>query len=97
MLLVAHNENEARIMAIEINVAANGRMVLPADVRKRMGLENGGKLILNESEFGVQLLSVGQRVAKAQAFYAAESQGKPSFTVDDFLAQKRVDAALEKY
>jgi AbrB family looped-hinge helix DNA binding protein len=84
-------------MGIEIKVAANGRMVLPADVRKRMGLENGGKLILNESEFGLQLLSVRQRVAKAQAFYEEESKGKPSFTVDDFLAQKRVDAAREKH
>ncbi len=84
-------------MGIEINVAANGRMVLPADIRKRMGLENGGKLILNESEFGLQLLSVRQRVAKTQAFYEEASKGKPSFTVDDFLAQKRADAALEKY
>jgi bifunctional DNA-binding transcriptional regulator/antitoxin component of YhaV-PrlF toxin-antitoxin module len=84
-------------MGIEIRVAANGRMVLPVDVRKRMGLENGGKLILNESEFGLQLLSVRQRVAKAQAFYEEASEGKASFTVDDFLAQKRADAALEKY
>ena len=40
-------------MGIEIKVAANGRMVLPADVRRRLGLENGGKLILNEGEFAV--------------------------------------------
>ncbi|MVZ97618.1 AbrB family transcriptional regulator [Sphingorhabdus sp. IMCC26285] len=84
-------------MGIEIKVAANGRMVLPADVRKRLGLENGGKLMLNEGEFGLQLSSISQRVAKAQAFYEETSRGMPSFTVDDFLAQKRADAALEKY
>lgn len=84
-------------MGIPIRVAANGRMVLPAGVRKRMGLENGGQLILNESEFGLQLLSVGQRVARAQNFYEEASKGKPRFTVDDFLAQKRADAKLEKY
>lgn len=84
-------------MGIEVNVAANGRMVLPADVRKRMGLENGGRLFLHESEFGLELSSVRQRVSKAQAFYEEASKGKPSFTVDDFIAQKRSDAALEKH
>ena len=84
-------------MGIEVNVAANGRMVLPADVRKRMGLENGGRLFLHESEFGLELSSVCQRVSKAQAFYEEASKGKPSFTVDDFIAQKRSDAALEKH
>ncbi len=84
-------------MGIEINVAANGRMVLPVDVRKRMGLENGGRLFLHESEFGLELSSVRQRVSKAQAFYEEVSKGKPSFTVDDFLQQKRTDAAHEKY
>jgi AbrB family looped-hinge helix DNA binding protein len=84
-------------MGIEINVAANGRMVLPADIRKRMGLEKGGRLFLNESEYGLELSSVNQRVSKAQAFYEEISKGKPSFTVEDFLKQKRAHAAREKY
>jgi AbrB family looped-hinge helix DNA binding protein len=84
-------------MGIEIKVAANGRMVLPSEVRKRMGLENGGRLFLNESEFGLELSSVQQRVGRAQAFYEEISRGKPSFTVDDFLEHKRADAAHEKY
>lgn len=82
-------------MGVEIKVAANGRMVLPADVRRRLGLENGGKLTLNESEFGLELMSVQQRVAKAQALYQKYSRGKPQCTVDDLIAQKRLDAALE--
>jgi AbrB family looped-hinge helix DNA binding protein len=94
---VPHQPNKAQVMGIEINVAANGRMVLPADVRKRMGLENGGRLFLNESEFGLELSSVQQRVGRAQAFYEEISRGKPSFTVDNFLEQKRADAAREKY
>ena len=82
-------------MSIEIKVASNGRMVLPADVRKRLGLENGGKLILNEGEFGVELRSAQQRVAKAQALYQKYSKGKRQTTVDELIAQKRGDAALE--
>lgn len=84
-------------MGIEINVAANGRMVLPADVRKRLGLENGGKLILNESEFGLELTNFRQRLKWAQALYKKFSEGEERSSVDEFLAEKRADAALEKY
>lgn len=84
-------------MGIEIKVAANGRMVLPADVRKRLGLENGGQLVLKESEFGIELTNFRQRIRKAQELYRKYSEGKPTTSVDEFLAQKRADAALEKY
>lgn len=42
----------------EISVDADGVMFLPADVRRRMGLENGGKLSLTESEFGLKLTNI---------------------------------------
>ena len=43
------------VMRFEISVDADGVMFLPADVCKRMGLENGGRLSLTESEFGLEL------------------------------------------
>jgi AbrB family looped-hinge helix DNA binding protein len=82
-------------MGIEIKVAANGRMVLPADVRKRLGLEDGGKLILDESEYGLQLTNARQRAKAAQELYRKYSRGKPQLTVDDLIEQKRTDAAIE--
>lgn len=84
-------------MGIEINVAANGRMILPADVRKRLGLENGGKLVLNEGELGVELTTFRQRIKRAQALYRELPKGKVTTNIDEFLAEKRADAALEKY
>lgn len=83
-------------MGIEINVAANGRMVLPADVRKRLGLENGGKLVLNESEFGLELTNFRQRARRAQALYKKYSEGKQTISVDEFIAMRREEAALEE-
>jgi AbrB family looped-hinge helix DNA binding protein len=83
-------------MGIEINVAANGRMVLPADVRRRMGLENGGRLFLNESEFGLELTNFRQRAKRAQELYKKYSKGKKTFSVDEFIAMKREEAALEE-
>ena len=84
-------------MGIEVTVSASGRLSIPADVRKRLGLENGGKLILDVDEFGMRLSTAQQRVRKAQALYREFSEGKPSHSVDDFLEQKRADAAREKY
>ena len=82
-------------MGIEIKVAANGRMTLPADVRKRMGLENGGNLVLKESDLGLELTNFRQRAKRAQALYKTYSRGKDQLNVDDLIAQKRADAALE--
>lgn len=84
-------------MGIEVIVSPSGRMSIPADVRKRLGLEKGGKLMLNEDEFGVTLTTAMQRVRRAQALYREFSKGKPEFTVDDFIADKRAEAAKEKY
>jgi AbrB family looped-hinge helix DNA binding protein len=42
-------------MGLHVKVAPNGRLVLPAQVRQRMGLEGGGDLILDETEEGVVL------------------------------------------
>jgi AbrB family transcriptional regulator (stage V sporulation protein T) len=84
-------------MGIQVNVAANGRFVLPADVRKQLGIEVGDTLMLNVDEFGVTLTTAAQRVAKAQALYREYSKGKQPFTVDEFIAEKRADAALERY
>lgn len=84
-------------MGIQVKVSPSGRMSIPADVRKQLGLENGGSLMLNLDEFGITLTNFQQRVAKAQALYRELMKDKQDFTVEDFLREKRADAALEKY
>ena len=84
-------------MGIEVTVSPSGRLSIPADVRKRLGLERGGKLMLDVDEFGMTLSTAQQRVRRAQALYRQFAEGKPSYTVDDFLERKRADAAREKY
>jgi bifunctional DNA-binding transcriptional regulator/antitoxin component of YhaV-PrlF toxin-antitoxin module len=53
------------VKRFEISVDADGVMFLPADLCKRMGLENGGKLSLTENEFGLKLTN-SQRVKRAR-------------------------------
>lgn len=84
-------------MGVQVKVSPNGRVVIPADVRRKLGIENGGTLTLSVDEYGVTLSTFKQRVRKAQAIYAEMMKGKTPSSVDDFLAEKRRDAAAEKY
>ena len=58
-------EGTEAVMTLQINITANGRMSLPADVRKRLGLTGGGAVYLDETEDGVVLRTASQAVARA--------------------------------
>jgi AbrB family looped-hinge helix DNA binding protein len=76
-------------MGLHVKVAPNGRLVLPAQVRQHMGLEEGGDLILDETEEGVVLRTLEQVVRRAQAISRRVLAGKSGASVDDFLAERR--------
>lgn len=66
-------------------------MSLPADIRKRLGLEGGGAILVEETDDGVILRTVDQAVAKAQAI-AKRYAAHPDASVDAFLAARRQDS-----
>lgn len=78
---------------IDINVASNGRMILPASVRKAMGLHGDAKVILTVEGDQVRLLPIGQCVSRAQALY--RDNVRQTRTTDDFLDDRRADAAAQ--
>lgn len=78
---------------IDIKVASNGRMVLPASVRKAMGLHGDAKVILTVEDDQVRLSPIGHGVSRAQALY--REHAKQARTTDDFLDDRRVEAAIE--
>lgn len=84
-------------MGVEVKLSPSGRVSIPADVRKRLGLENGGTLMLDVDEFGLRLTTFQLRVRHAQALYRKYSKGKPETTVDEFIAERRAEAAKERY
>jgi AbrB family looped-hinge helix DNA binding protein len=67
-------------------------MSLPADVRKRLGLTDGGAVYLDETEDGVVLRTANQAVARAQALAKQYTGGNPDATVDAFLNRRREDS-----
>jgi AbrB family looped-hinge helix DNA binding protein len=78
-------------MGIKVKVTENGRMVLPAAVRKQLGLEKGGTVIVELGDEEVTLRSVEQVIDKAKAIFAKYAD-LPGTSVDDFLANRRADS-----
>jgi AbrB family looped-hinge helix DNA binding protein len=79
--------------SIDVKVAGNGRMVLPASVRKGLGLHGDAKVILTVEKDQVRLSPIGHGVSRAQALY--REHAKQARTVDDFLFDRKVEAVAE--
>ena len=79
-------------MTLQINITPNGRMSLPADVRKRLGLTGGGAVYLDETEDGLVLRTANQAVARAQALAKKYTGENPDASVEAFLSRRREDS-----
>jgi AbrB family looped-hinge helix DNA binding protein len=76
-------------VTVQVSVTATGRMSIPADIRKRLGLTGGGAVYLDETEDGVVLRTAAQAVARAQALAKRYTGSNPDASVDAFLARRR--------
>ena len=78
-----------------LTVAANGRLVIPAAMRARLGLKDGGKLIARIDDDGALVLeTIHAAVARARAMvrkYVPDTTGK----LDEFIAERHAAARDE--
>jgi len=79
--------------SIGVKVASNGRMILPASVRKAMGLHGDGKVILTVEDDQVRLSPIDHGVSRAQALY--REHAKQARTIDDFLSDRKAEAVVD--
>ncbi len=78
-------------MTYQVKITANGRMSLPAELRKRLGLSGGGALLVEETADAIILRTTAQAVANAQAIVRKYTGDNPAASVDAFLANRRKD------
>lgn len=78
-----------------VKITPAGRLSLPADIRKRYGLSNGGEILVEDRGDEIVLRTVDQAVARAQALSQKLMAGKDGASVSDFLAERRRDAETE--
>jgi bifunctional DNA-binding transcriptional regulator/antitoxin component of YhaV-PrlF toxin-antitoxin module len=72
-------------------VSPSGRLSLPADFRKAVGLEKGGTVIVELDGNDIRVRTVQEAVARAQALARRLFSDRPDVSVDDFLANRRED------
>lgn len=79
--------------AFDARVANNGRLVLPKMVREALGMADGGTVVFSVEDGEVRLTSIQQSIRHAQELYRRHAKIEAS--VDDFLAERRVEAERE--
>lgn len=72
-----------------VTVGNRGRLVLPADVRQRSGIQEGTELILLETPDGIALLTRDQLKRRVRGQLAGSS------LVDELLAERRRASGVE--
>ena len=79
--------------AFDARVAHNGRLVLPKMVREALGMADGGTVVFSVEGGEIKLTSIRQSIKRAQGLYRQYATN--DFTVDDFIDERRAEAARE--
>lgn len=82
--------------SVLVKVAENGRLSIPARQRKLMGLEAGGLVVARVEEGELRLRPVRAVLAEIQAEVHRYLAGS-GLSVDQFLAERREEAAREEH
>ena len=81
--------------ALKGRVSESGRLSIPAEFRKTVGLEHGGDVVIELVGREIRIRTIDEVAAQAQAIARRLTEGKPDASVDAFLAERRREAARE--
>lgn len=81
--------------AILVRVSPSGRLRIPAQFRKAIGLERGGEVAIELDGNDIRIRTVDEIVGRAQALARHLLGDKPDGSVDAFLAERRREAGRE--
>lgn len=80
----------------EVVVNRDGRILIPAQVRRDLGLAAGSTLLLSVEDGRVVMESRAQLVARMRREIAESWTGDPDTSpVDELIAERRAEAATE--
>lgn len=74
-------------------VSRYGRLTLPVEVREAVAMPEGGTVTFSVEDGEVKLTSISQRIKRAQDL--CRQYATSNSTVDDFIAERRAEAARE--
>lgn len=76
-------------------VSQAGRISLPAEFRKAIGLEHGGDVVIELDGRDVRIRTGDETVARAQELTRRLLAGKPEASLDAFLQERHREAEQE--
>lgn len=71
-----------------------GRVVLPSELRKAFGIEDGAEVVFSRTEHGIEIRTLDEAIRQAQALCAKYIPPGVSL-VDELREDRRRDAALD--
>jgi bifunctional DNA-binding transcriptional regulator/antitoxin component of YhaV-PrlF toxin-antitoxin module len=75
-----------------VKMSSGGRLVIPVEMRRELGLEEGVPVVLKLDNSALIVQTLPEGVRNAQALFA--KYAKPGVSiVDEFIAERRVAAA----
>lgn len=77
-----------------VRVDPAGRIVLPAAIRKALEIRNGDVLVMSVNDRSVRLHTVDAALERVRAI-ARRKRAAGSSVVDQFIAERRTEAATE--
>lgn len=80
-------------MTYSAKLIKGGKIVIPADLRRELGFAEGDRLVFEREGESLVIKSHRQVVREVQESF--KGLVKEPFTVDDFIAERRADAARE--
>jgi len=78
---------------VPVHLGAKGRVVLPAQIRRALGLHEGSELLARVEGEGIVLEPRGVALRRLRSFF--EGVSSETSLVDEVLAERRRDAARD--
>lgn len=79
---------------VRARIGAGGRLVIPAEIRRQLGLEEGTAVVMHVEDGELRLLSVRSSARRAQEHVMSVIAPGTSMA-DELLAERRAEAARE--
>jgi AbrB family looped-hinge helix DNA binding protein len=78
--------------SVRAKVSESGRVSLPAEFRKAVGLDHGGDVVIELEGKAIRIRMLDDVIAEAQRRSRQILGDKPAGSVDAFLAERRSDS-----
>jgi AbrB family looped-hinge helix DNA binding protein len=82
-------------MSHHAKLIKGGKVVIPADLRREFGFEDGDTLVFERSGGGLVIKTYAQVVREVQAEFKAMLRDGAGSLVDELIAERRAEARAE--